>query len=749
MFCLLCRVHNTKNKYNKQNTFNLSPSTNFKHSAVSDHARTSGHMSTILCELERRDSSLAQQHKVAHEVTDKITYNAFLSSYWLGKEEVANRKLLSLIDLQKHIGVTEMNEFKNTSERSQREMRLLLGQLIKEKLIQRIKDAKWFSILVDEVTDCATIEQLLIYIGYVDEEAKPHFEFLEVKDVLEISESADSVTITSLITEELKASGLNLAFVCGFGSDGASVMTGKQNGVGARLQKVCKIMVRSHCISHRLALACSDANDTVKYIQTIEVTLRQLWKWLEYPKRCSAFVKVCVALQKIALANENPAKQKKLSKSLAVKIQRACRTRWLSTGQSVSSICRNFVALMQTLRQFKDADATAQGLLQRMNNTKFVGTMLLMNAVLPHLNTLSKLFQKDHTCYTSIRPALQSTNSRIAEIRSSLNLASELQKAIQPGGDYAALELELNEDGQVQAFLNNLVVNYTTALEVNLDRRFQEAAPVLEAFSIFDPTCLPNPGDPAFTVYGVDSVGVLCKQFQFDKEHTLAQWHNFKYLMSSWKVPSTVLRGNDYLSPTEFVLRKVVKEQASHRINFPHIVDAAQICLTQPMSNAVVERGASAVKRVKTRLRSRLKNDMFSSLLHITLNGPSHQSEECKTMLTEATEVWRKTHSRNLPSLRKLPMVGGSDHEASVYHPAAKVDIGVQVETQDALPASEGEEDSEASVEAELDLHVQVAAQPVASEADLCHDALDAMDMGDVESGVDSDFEFDMEDDGL
>ena len=94
-------------------------------------------------------------------------------------------------------------------------------------------------------------------------------------------------------------------------------------------------------------------------------------------------------------------------------------------------------------------------------------------------------------------------------------------------------------------------------------------------------------------------------------------------------------------------------------------------------------------------------------------------------------------------------MVGGSDHKASLYHPAAKVDIGVQVETQDALPASEGKEDNEVSVEAELDLHVQVAAKPVASEADLCHDALDAMDMGEVKSGVDSDFQIDMEGDGL
>ena len=77
-----------------------------------------------------------------------------------------------------------------------------------------------------------------------------------------------------------------------------------------------------------------------------------------------------------------------------------------------------------------------------MTNTKFVGMMLLLNAVLPHLNTLSKVFQKDHTCYTSIRPALESTKSRLSEIRSSFDLVLELQTTIQPGGDYASLELE-------------------------------------------------------------------------------------------------------------------------------------------------------------------------------------------------------------------------------------------------------------------------------------------------------------------
>ena len=54
---------------------------------------------------------------------------------------------------------------------------------------------------------------------------------------------------------------------------------------------------------------------------------------------------------------------------------------------------------------------------------------------------------------------------------------------------------------------------------------------------------------------------------------------------------------------------------------------------------------------------------------------------------------------------------------------------------------TEAQEDGEVTVETELDAQVQVVAQAVASNADLSHDALDAMDMGDIESGIDSDFE--------
>lgn len=142
-----------------------------------------------------------------------------------------------------------------------------------------------------------------------------HFDFLEVKHCLAESDSANVETITRLIKEELKESGLQMEYACEFGSDGTSVMTGVGSGVGVRLQAICPSLVRSHCINHRLALACGDANDHVKFITTLESTLQQLWKWLEFPKKCAAYVKICEnSVRKIQVV---PAT---LKKSLAIKL---------------------------------------------------------------------------------------------------------------------------------------------------------------------------------------------------------------------------------------------------------------------------------------------------------------------------------------------------------------------------------------------------------------------------------------------
>ena len=340
MYCLLCRIHNTKNKYNKDAKFNTEPSVRYKKGAIFNpnakegdkkdlgHSQSGSHLATVNLELSRRQDTMAKEYKQMTETVDKVTFNAMMSCYWLAKEEISNVKLPSLLHLQEQAGLSEMHFWKHRSQRSQREQRLLIGQLLKQQLLERVRDARWYSILVDEVTDCAVIEQLLIYIGYVGSNGEPMIEFLDVQNCLKDSDSPDAATITRLILEELNDDGLSSSYLCGFGSDGASVMTGSKSGVGVRLQQTSPIMLRSHCISHRLALACGDANDSVKYILEVERILIQLWKWLEYPKRSAAYVKIARSIQALDLTD-------KQTKTLATKVQKACRTRWLSTGKSI------------------------------------------------------------------------------------------------------------------------------------------------------------------------------------------------------------------------------------------------------------------------------------------------------------------------------------------------------------------------------------------------------------------------------
>ena len=77
--------------------------------------------------------------------------------------------------------------------------------------------------------------------------------------------------------------GLNLEELIGFCSDGANVMTWKDNGVAARFKQLeeCSGMLSVHCICHRLALACGDIGDDLKFIPDFETTMIQLWTFFK------------------------------------------------------------------------------------------------------------------------------------------------------------------------------------------------------------------------------------------------------------------------------------------------------------------------------------------------------------------------------------------------------------------------------------------------------------------------------------
>ena len=66
---------------------------------------------------------------------DEVLQNAFMSVYWLAKEEMANKKLVSLLTLLQMLVLENMKHFRHRSAGSTIEILLTLGRVLKQRVV--------------------------------------------------------------------------------------------------------------------------------------------------------------------------------------------------------------------------------------------------------------------------------------------------------------------------------------------------------------------------------------------------------------------------------------------------------------------------------------------------------------------------------------------------------------------------------------------------------------------------------------
>ena len=87
------------------------------------------------------------------------------------------------------------------------------------------------------------------------------------------------------------------------------------------------------------------------------------------------------------------------------------------------------------------------------------------------------------------------------------------------------------------------------------------------------------------------------------------------------------------------------------KVEFPSVVQFAKIAAIVPVTNAWPERGASAVKRIKTRTRSTMKTDLLSGLLHISINGPPVNSKEADNLIMRVVDKYVNQRHYKAPTI--------------------------------------------------------------------------------------------------
>ena len=685
-YCLICKKFDSKNPQNKKEFFSAEPSTRLKKDCLEEHIATKRHKDAITAILMNRLSVFQKELDHNAEVQVDVYERVFYCLYWLAKEDIANVKVKSLLKLVAKLGC-DMSGFNHTSVGSFRNMLLLLGEIIQNEVISAVTGP--FGVMVDDMTDIANLEQMIGFIQYYNRGSeKVEVKFLCLENVLASSDAADSLTITSILLKVIEKHSLNFDWFKSFVSDGASVMVGERSGVATRLKADERIqsLISVHCVCHKLALACTDTLNDLARIKKMQNTLNTLWRLLDNSnKKTAIFLKVQLEVREITLSNKNS--QKKIAK----KLKKACQTRWLSFNAAVQSAWESFSAIIQFLIKMKDEDATCQGLLVQMNNVRFLACLYVLKHVLPVLDNLSKSFQHSTVNFSHLKPEIVRAKAALDEVATKEVPIKQFCQDIKEG---KMVLLQFSPSEHQLASMRNLLLKYVSALKENIDLRFQNTLPLLGALSIFDPTLIPA-SSSELPSYGVDSIQVLAKHYFPDQQdRLLAEWNILKYHMKEMAIPADVKEGKTTM-PAEWCMSQLMKQRSSFLSLLPLLMHIVEIALTMPISNAWPERGASRVKLIKSRLRSRLTNEMLEALVNISMNGPEANSSECDTLVKKTTEKW-------LSGKRyKLAKGKSASRESKGKEPAPPELTSVSTQTDPQVEDSQSQEEQQALQEEE------------------------------------------------
>ena len=183
---------------------------------------------------------------------ESITSNAMNSGNFL-----AILKLIAEtnIDVKNHLNTPVAKNAMYISPKIQNEIINIIGyDILQAELIEEIKEAKFFSILADEV-ESHKVEQLPICIRFVDKSNDIREEFLEFSRCEQINGKA----IAREIVRVLEKAGLNIKNCRGQGYDGAGNMASEAIGVQREIKNICEKAVYTHCCGHNLNLVITTA----------------------------------------------------------------------------------------------------------------------------------------------------------------------------------------------------------------------------------------------------------------------------------------------------------------------------------------------------------------------------------------------------------------------------------------------------------------------------------------------------------
>lgn len=486
----------------------------------------------------------------------------------------------------------------------QNELVNIMASIVREQISTEIQQADHFALMVDETKDVSKKEQISIVLRYLNKDTI-HEEFLDFVP----ADGLDAQSLLTTVTQTLAKCNIDKNVCIAQCYDGASVMSGCNNGVQEKFRQEVPQALYIHCHAHRLNLVLVDCVHNVKSVGECFATVQMLHNFFSGSVTHKVFMEKQQELE--------PTKQ-------AVELKRLSDTRWSCQYFTLWAIKKTLPAILATLE-----DVSNQSNAHRATEAKSLIGLIGAQFVL-HICMLESIFSltkklSDHLQATDLD--LASAIDLVFAVVDTLNdrrnaetwtkiwdCASDICEKVGISMQCPPVRRRV-QPRHLQEFVVNSQTSLRESLETSDDYRNHCFFPVIdrliselnrrfssESCLILKGTAAVNPKHKTFMDQEV--ILPMATHYGVLKENLAAELHQVKRLLERKKQNSDIV---DTTHDLLVILRP-------YKDAFVDLYKLVCISMTLPVTTATCERSFSCLRRLKTYLRNKSGDARTSNL---------------------------------------------------------------------------------------------------------------------------------------
>lgn len=481
----------------------------------------------------------------------------------------------------------------------------ILAQKVTSTIMEELKTAKYYSIILDSTPDISHIDQLSFIIRYV----KPFGTAVERFIILLDNTGHKGEDLYNIVISTLQFYEIEIQNMRGQSYDNAANMSGQYKGLQARIKEDNPLAEFTPCAAHSLNIVGTHAAESCFEAQEFfSVTVQNVYNFFsESPQRWKIL--------------QNFAESRKLHlKSLST-------TRWSARADAVRVLVQFWPNIIQALKSYETSPTEksiiknrARGLRIRLERLESAIMASVWFVLLDRFNATSQKLQGVSTSMSDVLDLYESLIKLIEDTRSNFQLYEDRAKEISVNQQYErdiqrrgtrtrrsdeTSEGEINFDGRAHFRINtfNVILNQ---LDSDLRERYigykniYKKFEALMNFGTLDQEALREKARTLQTFYSSD-----LESPQFEDE-----LYHFQRYCQEKKIEKN--------SPSQ-ILEEI--REKSLQIVFPNVDIAYRMFISTAVTNCSAERSFSCLKRVKNYLRSTQAQNRLNFLMTLAVEA--------------------------------------------------------------------------------------------------------------------------------